>query len=352
MFGGRITSVVVDGASDVSVEGFADGGAVETLSDDSIFYVGSIAKQFVAACIALLERDGALDLDDPVSRFVPGLPGWAERVSIRHLVHHTAGVKERAREGPGVPVTGVPAWGNGELLDALRTTTELDFEPGSRYGYSNRGYLLLAEVVAAASATTVAAFAYERIFEPLGMADTFFRGSPTPLPERAVRGHFEAVDRAIHVEPARFHGVGAGGLWTTVPDLATWSANFGEDRLTSGWLPGRLITRGTLNDGTPIHYAWGLSVRTHRGLPVVSHGGNFPGWESKMVRFPTERLTVIVLANREDLDVSAMAFHLADEALGDKLDRTAPHADDTFDGTGERSQTARSSARAAEPDGA
>lgn len=296
------------------------------------FYVGSIAKQFVAACVALLERDGALALDDPVTRFVPRLPAWGERVTIRHLVHHTGGVKERSRTGPGVPIGGVPAWGNAEMLDALRQATELDFEPSSRYGYSNRGYLLLAEIVAAASGATLTDLARERIFEPLGMRDSFFREAESPLPERAVRGHFEACDGNVYVEPARFHAVGAGGLWTTAADLASWNANFDEDRLTGGWLPERLTTRGTLADGTRIHYAWGLSVRTHRGLPIVSHGGSFPGWESKMVRFPTEALTVIVLANREDLDVSAMAFRLADEALAGHIDPSAPHADDTFDG--------------------
>ncbi|MGZ8613403.1 MAG: serine hydrolase domain-containing protein [Actinomycetota bacterium] len=326
-----------------SVTAIARGGKIEIdappttathdpVAADSIFYVGSIAKQFVAACIALLERDGALTLTDPVSRFVPRLPAWGDRVSIRHLVHHTSGVKERSRQGPGVPASGVPAWGNEELLEALRAVEDLDFEPGSRYGYSNRGYLLLAEVVASASGATLTDVAHESVFEPLGMRDTFFRERDTPLPERTARGHFEADDGNVHVEPARFHAVGAGGLWTTVNDLAAWSANFDDDRLTDGWLPERLTTRGTLDDGSLIHYAWGLSVRTHRGLPIVSHGGNFPGWESKMVRFPAERTTVIVLANWEDLDVSAMAFRLADEALADRLDHDAPHADDTFDG--------------------
>jgi len=325
---GSAISAIVRGSEIDHVE-TTDG---ESLATNPIFYVGSVAKQFVAACIALLERDGALELDDPVSRFVPRLPAWGERITLRHLVHHTGGVKERSREGPGVPIAGVPAWGNAELLDTLREVTELDFEPGSRYGYSNRGYLLLADVVGAASGALLSAFAHERIFEPLAMTDTFFRDGPTPLPDRAVRGHFEADDGNIYVEPARFHAVGAGGLWTTTADLAAWSANFDDDRLTDGWLPERLTTRGALDDGTPIHYAWGLSVRTHRGLPIVSHGGNFPGWESKMVRFPTEATTVIVLANREDLNVSAMAFRLADEALGDRIARSQPHANDTFDG--------------------
>lgn len=327
--GGSVAAVVRAIRAEVTVEAPTSPGS-GSLGADSVFYVGSVAKQFVATCVALLEREGALALDDPVSRFVPRLPAWGDRVMIRHLVHHTGGVKERSRHGPGVPVDGVPAWGNADLLDGLRRIPALDFEPGTRFGYSNRGYLLLAEVVAAASGSTLTRFARERIFEPLGMRDTFFREDETPLPERAVRGHFEADDGNVYEEPARFHAVGAGGLWTTAVDLAAWSANFDDDRLTAGWLPERLTTRGTLDDGSPIHYAWGLSVRTHRGLPIVSHGGNFPGWESKMVRFPTDGLTVIVLANREDLDVSAMSFRLADEALAGRIDLEAPHADDTF----------------------
>ena len=326
---GSVTAVARGDTIEVGIDGATKADC--SLGTDSIFYVGSIAKQFVAACVALLERDGALELGDPVTRYVPRLPAWGERVTIRHLIHHTGGVRERQRTGPGVPIDGVPPWGNADLLDELRRVAELDFEPGSRYGYSNRGYLLLAEVVAAASGETLTDLARERIFEPLGMRDTFFREDESPLPDRAVRGQFEAEDGAVYEEPARFHAVGAGGLWTTVADLATWSASFDDDRLTGGWLPERLTTRGTLDDGTLIHYAWGLSVRTHRGLPIVSHGGNFPGWESKMVRFPTERTTVIVLANREDLDVSAMAFRLADDALQGRIDPQEPHADDSFD---------------------
>ena len=231
-----------------------------------------------------------------------------------------------------MPVDGVPAWGNAEMLDALRDTTELDFEPGSRYGYSNRGYLLLAEVVGSGERRHPRRSRARAHLRAARHGRLLLQGFGDAAARASRRGHFEAADGNVYVEPARFHAVGAGGLWTTVRDLATWSANFDDDRLTDGWLPERLTTRGTLDDGTPIHYAWGLSVRTHRGLPIVSHGGNFPGWESKMVRFPTEATTVIVLANREDLDVSAMAFGLADEALADRLDPGAPHADATFDG--------------------
>jgi CubicO group peptidase (beta-lactamase class C family) len=329
--GGQVTAILRHGAiARADAVGRARMDRSEPLTPSSVFYVGSIAKQFVAACVAMLERAGHVRLEDPVGRYVPRLPPWGERVTIEQLLHHTGGVRERARTGPGVPATGVPGWGNEDLLDQMRAVEELDFEPGSRYGYSNRGYLLLAEVVAAATSSSLRVFAQERIFDPLGMGATFFRDAQTPLPPEAARGHFRAADGAIHLEPARFHAVGAGGLWTTVGDLARWDALFIEDLLTGGWLPQRLLRRGHLGDGRPIHYAWGLSVRSHRGLAIVSHGGTFPGWGSKMVRFPEEDLTVIILANRED-DVSSRAFTQADELLRDALDPSAPPATETFD---------------------
>ena len=136
------------------------------------------------------------------------------------------------------------------------------------------------------------------------MSDTFFRDArdAAARASRSADTSRPPTARSTRSRHASTRSAPAGS-GRRCADLATWSANFDDDRLTDGWLPERLTTRGSLDDGTPIHYAWGLSVRTHRGLPIVSHGGNFPGWESKMVRFPTERTTVIVLANREDLDV-------------------------------------------------
>jgi len=111
-----------------------------------------------------------------------------------------------------------------------------------------------------------------------------------------------------------------------VGDLATWDAAFYDETSVAP----RLARRGSLDDGTPIHYGWGLSIRTHRGLPIHSHGGSFPGWNAKMVRFPTERTTVIVLANTDHVDASSMAFELADRALAHAIDHGAPHANETF----------------------
>jgi CubicO group peptidase (beta-lactamase class C family) len=305
----------------------------EPLTTQTRFYVGSLAKQFVAACATLADRDEMLSLDAVVSACVPNMPAWGDRITLRQLIHHTAGIPDpdrSQRDGPSQD--GIPAWGNPDLVVQLTTIQHLESEPGSRYAYSNRGYLLLAEAIARTTGSPLSAYARDRIFEPLGMGSTFFRDRPTDLPADAARGHFRATDGEIHVEPARFHAVGAGGLWTTLDDLSRWDALLGgSDPLTQGWLPERLITHGRLNDGTLIHYAFGLSVRSHRSLPIVSHGGSFPGWEAKMIRFPVQRTSVIVLANGEEFDVSAMALAIADEVLADQIDPSAPTAAQTLD---------------------
>ena len=326
---GRVTAVIRDGrTTDVTVEGRANADTGEELTRASRFYVGSLAKQFVAACARSLVDDGDLDVDGPVSEYVAGLPSWGDTVRVRHLIHHTGGISDRDRGGPPPPPRGVRSIGNDDVMSDIRALETTAFPPGTAYAYSNRGYQLLGQIVAAVGGRSLPLLAEERLFAPLDMTASFFRDQETPLPPEAARGHFVANDGAIYVEPARFHAVGAGGLWTTVDDLANWDAAFSDD----GSVASRLTERGALDDGTPIHYGWGLSIRTHRGLPIHSHGGSFPGWLAKMVRFPTERTTVIILANGETRDVSADAFEMADAVLADAIDPAAPHADDTFDG--------------------
>jgi len=137
------------------VEGLADTGTRQPLTEDSIFYIGSIAKQFVAACALLLADDGELDLDAPVGSIVEDLPPWADDVRVRHLVHHTSGLRDRDHTlFPGVPVTGVPARSNDDELAQIRSIEHLASPPGASYRYANRGYHLLGQAVARASGSS------------------------------------------------------------------------------------------------------------------------------------------------------------------------------------------------------
>jgi CubicO group peptidase (beta-lactamase class C family) len=326
---GRVNAIIRAGVvENVAVDGLANADTGEPLTRASRFYVGSLAKQFVAGCARLLVDDGVLDVEAPVPSYIADLPAWANAVRVRHLIHHTAGILDPDRNGPPPPPRGVRSIGNDDVMAWLRGLESTAYPPGSRYAYSNWGYQLLGQVVAAVGGRSLPLLAEERQFAPLDMRTSFFRDQETTLPPEAARGHFVASDGGIYVEPARFHAVGAGGLWTTVDDLAKWDAAFYED----GSVQWRLAQRGALDDGTPIHYGWGISIRSHRGQPIQSHGGGFPGWTAKMVRFPVQRATVLILANGETRDIGAEAFATADELLKDDLDPSAPHADETFDG--------------------
>ena len=312
---GRVIATIGTGELErVDVEGAANAATGEPLTAASLFYVGSLAKQFVAACIALLVEDALLTTDDPARRFCPELPDWGDRVTIAHLIHHTGGLPPPPYFLDGLTPEGVPAYDTAHRLARVFAIEELEWEPDSAFRYSNHGYTLLGEIVARASGTSLAAFARERIFVPLGMDETFFRDAPTALPGNAARGHFEAADGRTYVEPARFHAVGAGGLWTTVADLARWDAAAYDPRSVAARLP----ARGSLTDGTPIDYAWGIAVKEHGNRTIHSHGGTFPGWLAKMVRFPDARLTVVVLANHEAIDATATALRTAEALLGDR----------------------------------
>lgn len=303
----------------------------QPLTVDTIFYVASLAKQFTAAVVALLIRDGALRAQDSVRRWLPEFPVWADDVTIDHCVHHTGGLPDGPDPAvvPGCATAGPwPGWDTDDIVNAIAVGKPMS-RPGDRYRYGS-GPTLLAEIIRRATGMPLAAVAQERIFGPLGMADTFFRERPTHLPPKCADGYWRAADGTWTTGPSDFHAVGDGGLWTTVPDLVKWDANLSLDVLSSGWLPAKLVERGVLNDGTTIHYAWGLSVRTHRGANTVSHGGSGPGFQAKFLRFPDKDLSIIWLANHMDADLNELTLSLADELLDGQLDPDAPPATETF----------------------
>ncbi len=244
-----------------------------------IFYVGSIAKQFTAACVAAARTTTAtLDLDAPPAEWVDDLPPWADRITIRQLVHHTAGVKERSRTGPGVPIDGVPAWGNAELVGSSAKVGDLDFEPGTRYA------LLEPRLPAAGRSGRAGVAAHRSLRSPVsgsssrsGMQDTFFRDTETPLPARAAARTLPG-DRWR--DPRRAGAVPRGGRRRPLdhgPRPRALGRQLRRRRPHRRLAPRRLTTRGALDDGTPIHYAWGLSIRTHRGLPDREPRRQLPG---------------------------------------------------------------------------
>ena len=324
---GGILSVLRDGHIQYErCYGMADLERREPITPESVFYIASVSKQFTAASVLLLAQEGGLSLDDPIRRYFPELHECADPIAVRHLLHHTSGLRDfidlwaLAGHSFEAPLS------NSDGLALLARQTGLNFAPGGQHLYCNSGYKLLAELVGRVAGQSLRQYAERRLFGPLGMTRTFFDDDNAAIPHR-VRCYTPDGERGYREIRKEFTIVGSGGLLTTAGDLARWDANFYEPRVGGPALIDALLTRGTLNDGTQLDYAGGLGHGTWKGLPTVRHAGGMLGFRTEMLRFPDQRFTVICLANRSDADPSGLANAVADRYL------TEEYALDEYAGT-------------------
>ncbi len=304
---GAVVAVIRDGEIVYSnAFGMADLERDVPLSTDSAFEIGSVSKQFTAMCVLLLAHDGALTLDDDVRDYISELPDYGETITLRHLLHHTSGVRDVETLIPLAGVRWVDAFSHQEQLALIARQRELNFEPNSRHLYSNSGYLLLALVVERVSGLSLADFAETRIFAPLGMDSTVFWERPEQLVPNRALAYTPVGEDDWGLEMWNLPFVGPAGLYTTIGDLARWDANFYDNRLGGGAeLIELMETPGTLDGGDSVGYAAGLVSGRPFGLPSLSHSGAWMGYRAGVMRFPEQRLTTIVLSNAASLDVGS-----------------------------------------------
>ena len=275
------------------------------LSPNSIFDIGSLRKQFVAAAVLLLVEDGRLSLSDDVRKHFPELPDYGHKVTVDHLLTHTSGV----RDWTGLrPLAG----GNADVLTLILRQRGLNFAPGEEWSYSNSGYVLLTELVTRTSGMSFADFTRKRLFEPLGMKTTTSRDDLRDvIKNRALAyakvGNNWKLDMLIGNE----RGSGGGAILSTAADLVIWN-----DALTNGRL-GAFVTeklqeQATLNNGRKLSYARGLIVDSYRGGPLVSHSGGAAGYSSWLGRLPAHGLSVAVLCNADATSASGLARRVAE----------------------------------------
>ena len=251
-------------------------------------YGASIAKQVIGLLAAQQAVDGLLDPEEVLARYIDGLPAWATRVRLRHLIHHTSGLADDHVD-PGVR-------GNAEVLSRLSASPRLLVEPGAGYRYSNVGYICLAEVVSRVAGRRVERLA-ESLFGSLDMTSTRL-GGPTP-------------DGLQGQQPPP-STVGDGGLWLSAFDLRRWNDAM-NDRVLGDAVHALAETPGLLDDGTPLDYAWGVRILEHVGRRTVSHGGSWPTWSAKAIRQPDFGVSVAILTACEDPEaVTSTALDLVD----------------------------------------
>ncbi|MGB7208854.1 MAG: serine hydrolase domain-containing protein [Pyrinomonadaceae bacterium] len=283
----------------------------------TIFESGSVAKQFTAAALVLLQQEGKLSIDDPVRKYIPELPDYGASLTIRHLLNHTAGLRDwgsvMALTGAG---RGDRAISQAVALDVIYRQKYLDFTPGAEYSYSNSGYNLAAEIVERVSKQKFPAFVEERLFKPLGMTKSSTRDNYQRIVPGRAQGYSRQGANAPWQLNMPFMSVyGNGGMLTTVGDWLKWNAML-DARTWNAPLIDALETQGVLNDGRKISYALGLTVDKYKGLKDVSHSGGTAGYQTFLARYPDQKVSVAVLCNGTSPSAGGLAASITDEIFG------------------------------------
>jgi len=290
------------------------------LSTQSVFYMGSVSKQFTAAAVVLAAEQGFLSLDDDVRKYVRELPDYGDVITLRQMIHQTSGFRDFftliALSGRDVSDFNSPD----DILKLVVRQRGLNNTPGNEWIYSNTNYFLLGIVLKRATKKSLAEFATQNIFQPLGMSHTLFYDDHTVV----VPGRVAAYDSGLHGTfrvdwSTTYEIVGGGGLMSTVEDLLLWDRNFYTNRLGKGTLVQELQTPGALNNGNKISYAMGLDLGDYRGLPIVDHSGALFGYRTELLRFPEQKFSVICLCNVSDAVPENLARKISDLYLADQL---------------------------------
>jgi CubicO group peptidase (beta-lactamase class C family) len=307
--------------------GLADLEHDAPITPGSVFYAGSVSKQFTAMAAALAIEQGRLGPDDDVRKYVPELPDYGRPITIRHLIHHTSGLRDVNTLMVLAGRRDEDAFDNDAVLRIVGRQKALNFAPGEAYSYSNSGYAALALVIERATGTPFPIFADANIFRPLGMSVTHFHTDLSRLVPRRAFAYDRRPDGSFGLDTPQNERAGAGGLFTTVHELVRWDENFYDGRVGGLDVIRTLETPGRLNSGAPLTYGWGQMIGSYRGLPLVEHSGSLGGYRAHVIRFRGEHSSVALLCNVSNVSTGTMVRRVADVVLGDRLTKPAPQAE-------------------------
>lgn len=291
--------------------GYADLEAREHVTSTTNFRLASVTKQFTAAAILLLAEDGKLALEDRIRKWLPSLPAVADGITIRHLLTHTSGLIDYEEV---IPPSMSAQLRDADVLTILEGQPRVYFEPGTSYRYSNSAYALLALIIARASGQSFARFLKARIFDPLGMSNTLaYEHGVAAVNDRAfgysnIDGQWQRTDQSQTSAV-----LGDGGIYSSIDDLAKWDAALYDERLLKASSRKAAFTPSTQTDDATIEYGFGWRITGE----TVWHSGETIGFRNVIVRWPQQRLTVVVLTNRNDPEPYRTALAIGELACAD-----------------------------------
>jgi CubicO group peptidase (beta-lactamase class C family) len=296
---------------------------------ETVYRLGSITKQFTAVAIMLLAEEGKLSVDDELTKFLPDYPTHGKKITLRHLLQHTSGIKSYTSL-ENFPKIARNDYSHDELIGLFKNMP-LEFEPGTKWNYSNSGYYLLGMVIEKASSQKYEEFLAERIFRPLGMSDTRY-GHLQPLIPRRAMGYRNSLEGLVNDDFISMDApYAAGALVSTVLDLVKWSQALDSGALLSSESYAAMYERTKLENDSTRPYGFGWQLGELAGHKSIGHGGGIPGFSTMITRYPEDRLSVIVLSNTSTANSGEVAKRIARVMLGVQEEPQQPIEDKPID---------------------
>ena len=317
--------------------GYANLAHNSPITPTTVFDVGSMAKQFTGFAVALLEQAGQLSIQEPVRAYLLDFPEYAGAITIADLLYHTSGIRNYTvlayymlgcHENDAVT--------SEEVYNLLRDLPSLSFTPGERWEYNDSNYFLLGRIVERVSGLSLGAFTREKIITPLDMRHTLFREyAAQVIPNQALSYvHYpiafrspceyrrpDEISEQYYAYVSGYEHTGAEGLFTTVEDLTRWDRNFRDNHLGQGGsaLIDRMLVSGTLRNGQPLNYGYGINVTTWKGKRCIGHDGATQAFTSTLFHFPDEDATLICLSNQSEVSATSYKNQIMDLVFPDCL---------------------------------
>jgi CubicO group peptidase (beta-lactamase class C family) len=287
-------------------------------TNNTLFNIGSISKQFTAMGIVLLEERNKLSFDDDIRKHIPELPNFSETITIRHLLLHTSGLRDLHG------LLGLAGWRSGDLetnddvYRIIKNQKELNFSPGEEFLYCNTGYILLAKIIENISQLKFDHWMKQNIFQPLGMKNTYVETFIDNVISNNATSYYLRKEFKRAIEYWGYFG--SGNMYSTTEDINIWLQNFSTPQNNWESAFNKLLLTTPLNNGFETNYGFGIRIEDYSGKKVIQHGGSVGGFRAIVRTFPEEKLNIVILSNYSRSSIESKTNKISDIILDKSKD--------------------------------
>lgn len=287
------------------------------ITTSTVFQVASVSKQFTVFSILLLEMEGKLSIDDDIRTYLPEMPDYGHKITLRNLANHTSGIRDNTDLANLIGTSEADLFSNEDAVKLITNQKGLNFIPGDEFQYCNSGYILLAEIVKRVSGQTFAEFTQSRIFTPLKMKNSQFIDDPETIVKNLAYSYYN-YETTYYKSNVNHTFVGSTGLHSTIDDLSLWAMNFMNKTVGNDSIFNKMKEKSRLKNGEIIPYGLGLENQVYKGFDVVFHGGGIGQYGSRVLIIPEHNFAIVYLCNSRNFHPFDIVYPIVDYYLEEK----------------------------------